>query len=143
MATTITVTIPLKALVLYASYMSKVPSWDNRKAPDYLITVIGTHTNPDDLVTVTVESVQLLNFVTKLISDSYGVIGTVARSILNNTPAISGYTSLFNQITATANGTSSEKEAATQLISQYNYYTQTQASLYNQMYQAGLDFINN
>lgn len=140
---TITITIPVKALVLYAYYMSVNPSWENRKVPDYLITIIGNRTNPNDLVTLTVDANQLLNFIFSISDDRYTKIGDAVRSIFSNSPAIAGYTALFTQIVAKANGTSSEKDAAAYLVEKYNAYTQAMTDLYNQMYQNGLNFIHN
>lgn len=140
---TITITIPVKALVLYAYYMSINPTWENRKVPDYLVSVIGNHTNPNDLVTMTVDAGQLLNFIFKLSDDNYTKVGDAARSIFSNSPSIPGYTALFNQIIAKANGTSSEKDAAAYMVAQYNQYTQMMSNAYNDMYQNGLNFIHN
>lgn len=138
----ITIQIPLKAVVLYASYMSQSPSWENRKAPDYLLTVVGANTNPDTLVNVTIQAQQLADFAIRLTGENYGIINIVARSIFNNSPAIPGYTALFTQVVAKANGTSSEKDAAAYVVDRYNSYTQSMTDLYNQIYQNGLNFIH-
>lgn len=140
---TITITVPVKAVVLYANYFSESPTWADRKAPDYFITKIGSGTLPDSLVIVTITANQLAGFAIRLTAERYGAIGATARSIFNNNPSIPGYTALFTQVTTKANGATSEKNAAIFVLNKYNAYSQTMTDLYNQMYTNGLNWIRN
>lgn len=139
----ITVTLPVKAVVLYAAYLSESPNWADRKAPDYFITKIGSGTQPDSLVSVIVSAKQLSDYAIRLTSERYGVASAVNRSIFNNSPSIPGYTALFTQVTSKANGATSEKGAAQYVRDKYNAYTQTMTDLYNEQYQKGLGWIRN
>jgi hypothetical protein len=140
---TISVQVPVKAVVLYAYYMSQYPSWENRKAPDYFLTIIGTGTKPDSLVNVTVTADNLAVFAMKLSAERYGTINTTARSIFNNSPAISGYTALFTQVANKANGNTGEKGAAQYVVAKYNAYSTSLTNHGLEMYQSGLDWIRN
>lgn len=128
------------AVVLYANYLSEAPTWTDRKAPDYFITKIGSGTQPDSLVIVTLTANQLATFAIKLTAERYGAIGAIgatARSIFNNNPSIPGYTALFTQVTTKANGVTSEKNAAIFVLNKYNAYSQTMTDLYNQIFMMG------
>lgn len=139
----ITVQLPVKAVIMYGYYISETPAWSERKTPDILKPLIGTGTKPDSLVNATVQAGPLFYFITRVISEKYESIRTIAQSIFNNSPAITGYTALFTQITGKANGNTSEKAAATYLINRYNAYTIALTSYYTEMYGRGLSFIQN
>ncbi len=139
----ITVLLPVKAVVFYSTFLSTQPSWADRKAPDYLITRIGSGTQPDSVVTVTLKAQQLLNYIIKLNSESYGVVGNLTRSIMTNYTTITGYTGLAAQITTKANGATVDKAPATWIKDRYNVYLQNMTDVYNQQYQAGIDFSRN
>jgi len=100
----ITVTLPVKALILYGAYLSESPAWTERKAPDYLISKIGSGNLPDSLVSVVIKSDQLATFIIRLQSERYGAVNTAYKSIMNNVPSIEGYTALTAQVTTKANG---------------------------------------
>lgn len=137
----ITVTIPVKAIALYAYYFQQNFSWANRLAPDGFKPLIGSGSKPDSLVIVTVAATNLSDFINNLLAERYGAIGTYAQSIFNNSPAISGYTALFTQIVNISNGNGAQKNAATYVIWRYNNYTSTLTSLINQYYNAGIYWI--
>lgn len=65
----ITVTLPVKAIVIYAAYLSEVPTWEDRKAPDLLLTKIGSGNLPDSLTTVTLRAKNLADYVIRLSSE--------------------------------------------------------------------------
>lgn len=139
---TITVQLPVKAIVLQSAFWSETPTWADRKAPDQMLTLIGSGTQPDSLVTVSIKASQLLSFVKRLASERYGMIGTTARSILNNVPSITGYTNLVSQITTKA--TSGTQQAAANYIKNgYTAYSAILSALYDEYYQKGLDWIRN
>jgi hypothetical protein len=140
---TITVQLPVKAIVLYGNYISESVTWAERKTPDILLPVIGSGTKPDSLVTVVVKTGPLFMFISRVISERYASINTVALSIFNNSPAITGYTALFTQISAKAAGNTSEKAAATYLVNRYNSYTAVLSSAFTEMYNRGLAWIRN
>lgn len=137
----ITVTLPVKAIVLYAYYFSQKFDWANRKAPDSYKPLIGTGTQPDSLVTVSVQAVNLSNFINNVYGERYGAISSYAVSVFMNSPPIAGYTALFTQVTNIANGAGSQKAAANYMIWRYNKYTGNLTNLINQYYAAGLYWI--
>jgi hypothetical protein len=137
----VTVTLPVKAVVLYAYYFSQNFSWDNRKAPDSYKPLVGSGTKPDSLVTVTVAAKDLSDFVNNVYGERYGAIKDYALSVFNNSPAISGYTALFTQITTIANGNGTQKNAAGYMIWRYNKYTGNLSSLISDYYSKGLYWI--
>lgn len=137
----ITVKLPVKAIVLYAYYFQENFTWDNRLAPDSYKSLIGTGTQPDSLVTVTVPAKNLSDFIDNVYGERYGAIKDYAGSVFNNSPAIIGYTALFTQITALANGFGSQKNAANYMIWRYNKYTGNLTKLINQYYSKGLYWI--
>jgi hypothetical protein len=139
----ITITIPVKAVVLYAAYLSESPNWVDRKAPDYFQTIIGSGTQPDSLITVVIKAHQLSTFAIRLTGERYGVSSAVNRSIFNNSPSIPGYTALFTQVVNKANGVTSEKGAAMYVRDKYNAFSATMTNLYNEYYNKGLDWIRN
>lgn len=140
---TITITIPLKGVVLYANYASENMTWANRKAPDGFKTLIGTGTKPDSLITVTITADQLATYVIRLTGERYGLISDIVNSLFHNTPAISNYTDLFTQVVTKANGNGSEKNAAQYVVWKYTAYTDNMSSLGTQMYTNGLNWIRN
>lgn len=139
----ITVTIPVKAVVMYASYLHDSPSWADRTAPDYFKTMIGSGNLPDSLVTVTMKAEQLAVFVLRLQAERFGAIDTVNHSIFNNSPAIPGYTALITQVVSKANGAGAQKNAAIYVRERYLNYRNTLYNLYGEMYQKGLNWIRN
>lgn len=139
----ITVLLPVKGVVLCGYYLSQNPNWNDRKAPDAMASLIGSGTQPDSIVTVTMSAVKLATFASQLLSERYGAAGTVARSILSNTPSITGYSALSTQINAKASGSTSQKDAAIYVKNKYNAYLQTMSDLYDQMYSSGLNWIRN
>lgn len=139
----ITVQLPVKGWALMANYMSESPAWADRKAPDVLALLIGSGTQLDSLSTGTLRAAQIISFVRRLKAERNGTIETVARSIFNNAPSITGYTALLTQIQAKANGAGPQKNAATYIVNQYNSYTQTLSDLYTQMIKSGIDWSNN
>lgn len=138
---TITVKLPVKAIVLYGTYLSQQPNWEDRKAPDQLQALVGSGTQLDSVVNVTVAAGKLATFVTQLMGDRYGALSAVNRSIFNNTPAITGYTALTTQINTIATGNTSQKAAAIYVINAYNAYTANLSTLYDQMIATGLAWI--
>jgi hypothetical protein len=138
----ITVLLPVKALVLQGAFMSENPNWSERKTPDLLASLIGSGTQPDSLVTVTMKAGMLLNFIRRLSGERYGMIGTTARSILNNVPSITGYTNLLSQINAKANS-GGQQVAANYIKNGYQAYADILAALYSEYYQRGVDWIKN
>jgi hypothetical protein len=139
----ITVLLPVKAVVLYGYYLSQNPNWSDRKAPDQIVSLIGSGNQPDSVVTVTMQAGKLATFATQLIGDRYGSLGATAKSILSNSPAITGYTALSTQIGTKASTSGAQKDAATYVKNKYNAYLQTMSDLYDQMYAAGLSWIRN
>lgn len=139
----ITVILPVKAVVLYGSMLNDNPNWKDRKAPDYMVTLIGSGNLPDSIVNVTITAGKMLSFVIWLNQKTYGIIDPVSRSIFNNSPSMPGYTALFTQITNISNGAGAQKGTANYIISQYNLFVATQTALYNQAYTNGLTWIRN
>jgi len=139
----ITVTIPVKAVILYGYYLSQSFAWADRKAPDQINALVGSGTLPDSLTTVTLAAGKLSTFAINLLSDRYGALSTVNASIFSNSPSIPGYTALFSQVNTIANGAGSQKAAGTYVKNQYNNYVATMAALYTQMQAAGLSWIKN
>jgi hypothetical protein len=137
----ITVTLPVKAVVLYAYYFQRNFDWSNRLAPDGYKGLVGTGTKPDSLVTVTVPAKNLSDFVDNVNGERYGAIFTYAQSVFNNTPAIAGYTALFTQVVNISNGNTSQKAAANYMIWRYNKYTGNLTNLINDYYTKGLYWI--
>jgi hypothetical protein len=137
----ITFKIPVKGVILYAYYFQQNFDWKNRLAPDSYKPIIGSGTQLDSVVTVTTTADQLSSFVIHVIAERYGAIYNTAQSIFYNNPVITGYTGLFIQITNIANGTGSQKNAASYVIYKYNQYTQTMTDLTNQMMSTGLYWI--
>lgn len=140
----IAVTLPLKGIVLYAYYASEVITWDRRKEPDAFKPLIGSGTKPDSLINVTVNGKLIADFVIRLMGERHGVIDGVIKSVLHNSPAIPGYTSLVNQVGAKlANGTANEKKAAEYIIWRYNRHAALLNGITNSYWQRGIDWINN
>ena len=139
----ISIKIPVKAVVLYANYASETVSWERRKEPDYYKPLIGSATKPDSLVNVTLQAQNLAEFVCRLTGERYGAINTVALSIFNNSPAITGYTALFTQVVTISNGNGQQKNAGEYVVYKYNKYIETMTALTNQMYSKGLAWILN
>lgn len=137
----ITVTLPVKAIVLYATQISQAFTIADRKAPDALVTLIGSGNQPDSLVTITITSGKLSVFVNNLLAERYGVIVATTRSVVFNLPAISGYTALATQITTLANGNGAQKGAAQYVLYKYQLYSQSLVDEYNTKYASGLAFI--
>lgn len=140
---TVTVQFPVKGIVLYGFKLSVSSNWADRKAPDALLPLIGSGTQPDSVINVTVKAGTLSDFLGWLITQSYGAANAPVRSILSNSPAIAGYTALTSQIVAKANGNTAEKAAATYVVSRYNAYQQELTNQYNTAYAAGLAWIRN
>jgi hypothetical protein len=140
----IALTLPLKGIVLYAYYASEVITWDRRREPDAFKSLIGSGTKPDSLINVTVNGKLIADFVIRLMGERHGVIDGVIKGVLNNSPAIPGYTSLVNQVGAKlVNGTANEKKAAEYIIWRYNKHSTLLNSITNSYWQLGLDWINN
>lgn len=139
----ITVQLPVKAIVMHGYYMSLTPNWDDRKAPDALQAIIGSGTQPDSLVTLTMTAGKLANLMIQLNGDRYGVLANVNRSIFNNLPAITGYTGLLSQVNTKAAGTGAQKDAATYVKNRYNAYQTALDNLYTDAYNTGLNWIRN
>ena len=140
---TITITIPLKGVILYANYASENMVWERRKDPDVYKPLIGSGTKPDSLINVTISADQLATYVIRLTGERYGLINDIVNSLFHNTPAIAGYTDLFTQVVTKANGAGSEKNAASYVVWKYTKYTDNMTSLSSQMYQKGLNWIRN
>lgn len=137
----ITVKLPVKAVILYAYYFQKDFDWANRLAPDAYKPIIGSGTQPDSIVTVTVQAKNLSDFIDNVYAERYGAILNYAQSVFNNSPAIAGYTALFTQIVNISNGNTSQKNAANYMIWRYNKYTGNLSNLINQYYTKGLYWI--
>lgn len=140
---TITVLLPVKGIVLYSNNLSQTFDWAYRKLPDQILPLIGSGNQPDSVVTVSLTAGRLLNFVNWLMSERYGAVNAVARSIMNNSPSIPGYTALVTQVSTLAAGNGSQKAAATYVLNQYTIYTNTLTNLYNSYYANGLNWIKN
>lgn len=140
----IALTLPLKGIVLYAYYAQETVSWDRRKEPDTFKPLIGSGTKPDSLINVTVNGRLIADFVIKMQGERHGVIDGVIKSVMNNQPAIPGYTALVTQVVnKQANGTADEKKAAEYIIWRYNKYTALMTSILNSYWARGLNWINN
>lgn len=139
---TITVVLPVKAVVLYGDYISNFSSvWADRRLPDALSLLIGSGTQVDSLVTVKTTAYKFSNYILYLLNYPYGTISTFARSVLNNSPSIPGYTALTTQITTISNGNTYQKLAAQYIISRYTDYSADQTAQYNRMFTNGIYFI--
>lgn len=140
---TITVLLPVKGIVLYGYKQSISADWSQRKAPDVLLPLIGSGNQPDSVVAVVTKAGILVDWLNWLQTQPYGAANAVIRSILSNSPAITGYTALTTQVVNKANGNSSEKLAATYVVNRYNFFQAYLTDQYNQAYVAGLAWIRN
>lgn len=140
----ITVQLPLKAIIMYAFYLSQQKLWEDRKAPDSLKTLIGSETDPDALFTITMKAGKLGFFLKRILVDLNGTIRDFHRSIIQNLPVISGYTGLYAQLVAkAANNGDPQKDTAQWVIDEYIAFSTTLTDQYTQNYNSGLDWINN
>lgn len=139
----ITVTLPVKAIVLHGYYAQLQFSWKNRLLPDAYKPLVGSGTKPDSLVTVTIGAEDLSAFVVNLIGERYGAISTHAGSILNNSPSMPGYTSLVTQVGTKAAGNGAQKNAAEYVAWRYNKYIELMQSLATNYWNVGLNWIRN
>lgn len=134
--------LPVKAIALYAYYFSRDFDWSKRLAPDGYKPLIGSGTKPDSLVNVNITAQQLTQFAQNLQGERYGAVYNYARSIFENSPSISGYTSLITQIlTLAANGTQDQKNGANYVITKYSAYSNNLTDLINGYYQQGIYWI--
>jgi hypothetical protein len=131
---TITLQLP-KVAAWYIGYHIKSLSgndmWNNRTAPSTLKNYVGSGANynpdshnPDSLFTVTLKASYIKGMIELLLSGGNEETLSDRLSILNNSPAIPSYTSLIIQVTAIANGSGAQKNAA---IFIRDYYLQRQA----------------
>ncbi len=104
----ITVTLPVRAIILMGAYLSEAPRWEDRKAPDQLIIKIGSGTQLDSLTSLTITGKRLAWFMNKLQADQNVVIIDDYRQIILNMPSLAGYTGLQSQINTIANGAGSQ-----------------------------------
>lgn len=134
--------LPVKAISLYAYYYSRNFSWDNRLAPDAFKLLIGTGTKPDSLVHITLTAKQITDFAQNLQGERYGAVYNYARSIFENSPAISGYTPLITQLlTLGISGTQDQKNGFTYINTKYGAYSTNLTNLINQYYNQGVYWI--
>lgn len=139
----ITVQLPLKAIIMYAYYLSQDKQWEDRQVPDQLATLIGSETDPNALFTVTIKAKKLSFLLANMLQERNGVIRDFYRSVIQNLPVISGYTALQTQITTKAadNG-DPQKDAAQWVLDAFVLYRDGLESLYTENYNRGLAWIN-
>jgi hypothetical protein len=87
-------------------------AWNNRLAPATLKNYVGSGMQLDSLYTVTLKAGYIKQMIELLISGDNEAVQADRLSIINNSPAIPGYTSLAGQITALANGNGAQKNTA-------------------------------
>ena len=134
--------LPVKAIALYAYYFSRDFKWENRLAPDSYKALIGSGTKPDSLVNVVISAKNLTEFAQNLQGERYGAAYNYNRSIFENSPAITGYTSLIGQILGlSAAGTQAQKNGAQYVITKYGAYSTNLTNMINQYYQQGINWI--
>lgn len=134
--------LPVKAIALYAYYFSRDFKWENRLAPNSYKALIGSGTKPDSLVNVSITAKNLTEFAQNLQGERYGAAYNYNRSIFENSPAITGYTSLIGQILGlSAAGTQAQKNGAQYVITKYGAYSTNLTNMINQYYQQGIYWI--
>ena len=134
--------LPVKAIILYGYYLQNNFSWANRLAPDVLKPYIGSGTKPDSLVSISFTAKQISDFPQNIQGERYGAIYNYARSIFENVPAISGYTSLINQLfTLGVTGTKTQKNGFTYINTKYGAYSTNLTNLISVYYNQGLYWI--
>lgn len=138
----ITIQLPLKAIIIFAYYVRETPTWVDRKLPDVLKTLIGSETNPDALFTITMDSSKLIFLVNKMQAERSSTIKLFHDSLMFNIPTIVGYTGLQDQVLAIAAGNGTEKAAAQEVVDKYVEYRTALEAMYTEMYNKGLEWIN-
>jgi hypothetical protein len=105
---------------------------ETRKLPDALAPFVGSGTRPDSFFTVTLKAGLIRDGLELLLTRPLLLSLSDYNSIILNTPAIPGYTSLANQIVARANGNSNEKQVAIWLRDWYTGRVAAFTNLYNE-----------
>jgi hypothetical protein len=95
-------------------------TWNNRLAPATLKNYVGSGLQLDSLFSVTLKAGYIKQMIELLINGSNEAVQVDRLSIINNSPAIPGYTSLASQIVTKANGNTSEKQVAIFIRDYYN-----------------------
>ena len=81
-------------------------------------------------------------FAQNLQGERYGAVYNYARSIFENTPVISGYTPLINQLFALGiAGTQTQKNGFTYINTKYGAYSTNLTNLITQYYNQGIYWI--
>lgn len=119
--TTITLTLTQRSAVYIGFYIkNSAQVWSNRLAPATLKNYVGTGTHLDSLFSVSLKANYISGMIDLLLTGQDEVVQADRLSIVNNSPTITGYTSLANQIVTKANGSSNEKNVAIYLRAYYN-----------------------
>jgi hypothetical protein len=107
-------TITLQLTQRMAAWVAKGISItaDTRKQPDALKNFVGSGNNPDSLFTITAKAGLIRAGLELLLTRPLLLTIADYNSIILNSPAIPGYTSLKNQVVSKANGNTSEKQVA-------------------------------
>ena len=115
----ITLTLTQRAALYYAGAIMQQFDWKHRNAPTDLKNFIGNGTNLDSLFTINVNAGVLWMMIERIsgVSMMYGLSDW--RSIMDNQPAISGYTALTTQVVAKANGAGAQKNVAQWIVNRY------------------------
>jgi hypothetical protein len=117
--------------------------WNNRTAPSTLKNYVGSGLNPDSLFTVTLKVSFIKGMLEILLSGQNEATQADRLSIVNGSPVIPGYTALSTQIVAKANGASSEKLAATEIVNYYNQRVADFGALRNEIISNVIKWANN
>ena len=135
--------IPVKAIGLFANYFKQNNAvWENRLKPDFFKPYIGSGTKPDSLVNISLTAKEITEFAQNLQGERYGAVYNYARSIFENSPAITGYTPLITQLfTLGISGTADQKNGFTYINVKYGAYSTNLTNLINQYYNQGIDWI--
>jgi hypothetical protein len=105
---------------------------DNRKEPDPLKNFVGSGTRPDSVYNVTLKARLLRDGLELLLTRPLLLSINDYNSIILNSPAISGYTSLKSQIVTRAAGSTNQKQVATWLRDWYLSRENDMLNLYNE-----------
>ncbi len=132
--TLITLQLTQRAAVYIGYYTRNYKlSWANRNAPTIFKSYVGTGTHLDSLFTVTLSAWYVTGMIDLLLTGQNQVVYADQQSVIFNSPTISGYTALATQITNKANGSTSEKNVATYILSYYNAKVAALAALRTQI----------
>ncbi len=108
----ITLQLTQRAAWYVGFHIKQQSVWNDRLAPATLKNYVGSGLNQDSLFNVTVKSSWIKGMIELLVGGANEVVQADRLSIINNSPAIGGYTSLATQIVNLANGNGAQKQAA-------------------------------